>query len=185
MLYSEAGAPIVQVSYQTILPVIAERKKKVFVQLPEGSGFLKEEDVTVSSAWDNRLKGSGEDIIAEGERFLGLPYLWGGMSSFGFDCSGFSYMLCRAIGYKIPRDAGDQASSGKQIELDAILPGDLLFFAYEEGKGSIHHVGIYYGDGKLLHSPKTGKTIEIIDIKGTIYEKELCTASRYWQETGE
>lgn len=185
MLYSEAGAPIVQVSYQTILPVIAERENKVFVQLPEGSGFLKEEDVTVSSAWDNRLKGSGKDIIAEGERFLGLPYLWGGMSSFGFDCSGFSYMLCRAIGYKIPRDAGDQASSGKQIELDAILPGDLLFFAYEEGKGSIHHVGIYYGDGKLLHSPKTGKTIEIIDIKGTIYEKELCTASRYWQETGE
>ncbi|CAH0345768.1 C40 family peptidase [Bacillus sp. CECT 9360] len=185
MLYSENELLLFEVSYQTILPVIAEKPDRVIVKLPEGTGYIKTEDVVVSHSWDDRPKGSGKDIVAEGERFLGLPYLWGGMSSFGFDCSGFSYTLCRAIGYIIPRDAADQAAAGKQIELDAIQPGDLLFFAYEEGKGSIHHVGIYYGDGKLLHSPKTGKHVEIIELAGTIYEKELCRASRYGQETEE
>lgn len=105
------------------------------------------------------------------------------MSSFGFDCSGFSYTMCKANGYIIPRDAHDQAASGEKVELHQLEPGDLLFFAYEEGKGSLHHVGIYYGDGKLLHSPNTGKTIEILEMAGTIYEKELCAARRYFQKT--
>jgi cell wall-associated NlpC family hydrolase len=56
----------------------------------------------------------------------------------------------------------------------------LLFFAHEKGEGSIHHVGIYYGKGKMLHSPKTGKTVELIELKGTLYEEELCAARRYY-----
>ena len=63
--------------------------------------------------------------------------------------------MCKANGYIIPRDAHDQAEAGKRIALNEMEPGDLLFFAYEEGKGSIHHVGIYYGEGKLIHSPNT------------------------------
>ncbi len=60
--------------------------------------------------------------------------------------------------------------------------GDLLFFAYEEGKGAIHHVGLYVGGGKMLHSPKTGKSIEILTLKETIYEKELCAVRRCFSE---
>lgn len=169
-----------ELSFQTMLPLLREENERVIVQTPNGTGALGWENVVVFESIAERFKGTGSDIVAAGELFLGLPYLWGGMSSYGYDCSGFSYSMCKANGYVIPRDAHDQANGGKMVELSAIKPGDLLFFAYEEGKGNIHHVGIYYGDEKLLHSPNTGKTIEIIPLSGTIYEKELCAARRYW-----
>ncbi len=169
-----------ELSYLTTLPFLMEQEGKVFVKTPDGTGVLNLEDVVVT---DSPARGNGKAIVAAGEQFLHLPYLWGGMSSYGYDCSGFAYSMCKANGYVIPRDAHDQATAGKEVDLAEIEAGDLLFFAYEEGKGSIHHVGIYYGDGKLLHAPKTGKTIEIIPLEGFIYERELCAARRYWVET--
>lgn len=179
-LYKENHGTTIVLSYLTALPFIKEQEGKVFVQTPDGTGFLHSKDVVVA---ESPAKGNGLDIVSTGVQFLNLPYLWGGMSSFGYDCSGFSYSMCKANGYIIPRDAHDQAAAGKKVEITEMEPGDLLFFAYEEGKGKIHHVGIYYGDGKLLHSPKTGKTIEIIPLEGTIYERELCAARRYWTVT--
>ncbi len=172
-----------EVSFQTVLPLLKEEDDKVWVRTPDGTGTLEWGNVVVFESLEQRYKGNGNDIVSAGEQFLGLPYLWGGMSSYGYDCSGLSYSMCKANGYTIPRDAHEQARSGKNVPLAEIRPGDLLFFAYEEGKGSIHHVGIYYGDGKLLHSPKTGKTVEIIELAGTIYEQELCAARRYWLDT--
>lgn len=89
-------------------------------------------------------------------------------------------MVLAATGRAIARDAHEQAKGGTTVPLGSIVPGDLLFFAHEEGKGVIHHVGIYAGEGKLLHSPKTGRPVELLDMEGTIYEKELCGARRYW-----
>lgn len=174
-----------ELSFETVLPLVREEDHQVVVQTPDGGqGVLDWEGIIVCESYESRYKGTGQDIVAAGEQFLGLPYLWGGMSSYGYDCSGLSYSMCKANGYIIPRDAHDQANAGKQVDIHSGLkPGDLLFFAYEEGKGSIHHVGIYYGEGKLLHSPNTGKTVEIIPLAGTIYEKELCAARRYWLET--
>ena len=84
----------------------------------------------------------------------------------------------KANGYQISRDASDQAEGGKDVSLDELMPGDLLFFA--KGKARIHHVGIYYGDGKMLHAPSTGKGIEIVSLAGTKHEQQLCSARRYW-----
>ncbi|QFT89804.1 Gamma-D-glutamyl-L-lysine endopeptidase [Bacillus sp. THAF10] len=175
-----------ELSFQTVLPFLENAGSLVKVKLPDGNdGFLHSKDVSVYNKWADIPKGTGSDIVKTGEQFLDLPYLWGGMSGYGMDCSGFSYTMCKANGYIIPRDATDQAKEGTEIALGEIVPGDLLFFAYEEGKGKLHHVGIYYGDGKLLHSPKTGRDIEILPMKDTIYEKELCAARRYWQKDGE
>lgn len=185
-LFSTEEKELLELSFQTILPVVGNGKEKVKVQLPDETfGFLKTGDISVYNDISSIPKGSGTDIVQSGEKFLGLPYLWGGMSGYGMDCSGFSYTMCKANGYIIPRDAHDQAKEGEEVPLNAMEPGDLLFFAYEEGKGKIHHVGIYYGDGKLLHSPKTGRDIEILPMENTIYEKELCAARRYWQKDGE
>lgn len=185
LLYSEKNEKLMELSYQTMLPVIEDMIDRIRVKTPTGIGILRAEDVAVISSEKEVGKLDGAAIVAAGEQFLGLPYLWGGMSSYGYDCSGFSYNMCRANGYIIPRDAHEQAAAGESVGLSEIKPGDLLFFAYEEGKGKIHHVGIYYGEGKLLHSPNTGKNIEIIPIEGTIYEKELCAARRYWIDTEE
>ncbi|MEH6941401.1 C40 family peptidase [Bacillus sp. JJ722] len=169
----------VELSFATILPVKLNEGDRFIVYTPTGLGIISAQDVSI---FHPNVNGSNADFIQSGEAFLDLPYLWGGMSSFGYDCSGFIYNMCRANGYTIPRDAHDQATSGKEVRLTELRAGDLLFFAYEEGKGSIHHVGFYYGDGRMLHSPKTGKTIEIIKLEGTLYEKELCAARRYSTE---
>lgn len=169
-----------ELSYLTTLPFLMEQQGRILVETPEGTGIVNLEDVVVT---DTPAFGNGRAIVAAGEQFIHLPYLWGGMSSFGYDCSGFAYSMCKANGYVIPRDAHDQAAAGKSVNLAEIEAGDLLFFAYEEGRGKIHHVGIYYGGGKLLHAPNTGKTVEIVPLKGFIYERELCAARRYWVET--
>jgi len=169
-----------QISYQTQLPLLKEDKEWLEVQTPVGRGRIKRQDAVVMEDRNRKVKGTGDMIIAAGEQFLNLPYLWGGMSAWGYDCSGFAYATHKANGYLIPRDATDQARQGKEVGLASIQPGDLLFFAHEKGEGAIHHVGIYYGKGKMLHSPKTGKTVELIELKGTLYEEELCAARRYY-----
>ncbi|TRM10747.1 NlpC/P60 family protein [Lentibacillus cibarius] len=184
-LENEAGEKIRKLSYMTILPVIHETDDRICVATPHGTRFLPRKGVQLFHSQQGLPKQPGEQLIADGKRHLGLSYFWGGMSAFGYDCSGFAYAMHKANGYIIPRDASDQARDGEVVPIEAPQPGDLLFFAYEEGKGRLHHVGFYCGDGKMLHSPQAGKGIEIISIKGTKYEKELCAARRYWEQTEE
>ncbi|WP_173917206.1 C40 family peptidase [Halobacillus sp. Marseille-Q1614] len=183
LLIDDKGEPMFEISYLTSLPAISEEGEFIKVITPHGIGLVPAQDISIYPSREHIPKGNGEAILKAGKTFLDLPYFWGGMSSYGYDCSGFAYNMHKANGYVIPRDATDQAASGEEIKLDEVQPGDLLFFAYENGKGNIHHVGIYYGDGQMIHSPKTGKTIEIIPLKGTIYENELCSARRYWKES--
>ncbi|MCA0988242.1 NlpC/P60 family protein [Guptibacillus algicola] len=166
-------------SYQTRLPLLEETGDDFLVWSPHGDKKLKKRDGVITP--NDVITGSGEDIVKNAEQFIGLLYLWGGMSSYGYDCSGFSYNMARTIGCTIPRDASDQMKSGKVIQNNEWEKGDLLFFAYEQGKGSVHHVGIYYGDGKMIHSPSTGRFIEVTPLKGTLYEEELCGIRRYWE----
>ncbi|HLR61490.1 MAG TPA: C40 family peptidase [Lentibacillus sp.] len=184
-LETEDGQKTMKLSYMTILPVETKAGARVKVNTPHGYYYLQENDVAIFRSDQGLPKQPGAGLLKTGTPYVGLDYFWGGMSSFGYDCSGFAYAMHKANGYLIPRDAGDQAQSGQQIPYERLEPGDLLFFAYEEGKGKLHHVGFYYGNGKMLHSPQTGRGIELIDLKGTKYEKELCAATRYWQQTEE
>ncbi|MEN2767314.1 C40 family peptidase [Ornithinibacillus xuwenensis] len=183
-LETETGEKVLKLSYMTCLPMMDSNKQRIQVVTPHGNLFLPRRDITLFETEKGKESGSGSSIITAGERFIGLEYLWGGMSSFGYDCSGFAYAMHKANGYTISRDASDQAANGKEIPLDELSPGDLLFFAYQEGKGNIHHVGFYYGDGQMLHSPQTGKQIEVTTLANTKYEKELCMARRYWETGG-
>lgn len=86
------------------------------------------------------------------KRFIGLPYLWGGSSSFGFDCSGFTQMLVRARGITMPRDADKQAAwtGVSSVDRKDLQPGDLLFFG--SSKKQITHTGLYIGDGQFINA---------------------------------
>ncbi len=91
--------------------------------------------------------------------YLGTPYRFGGTDSTGFDCSGFVGTVLKKLGYSPPRTASAMAEWAEPVPLDSIKPGDLLFFDYY--KKPIGHVGIYVGDGKVVHaSSKRGVVID-------------------------
>lgn len=178
-LHHMDGEKYVELSFQTRLPIIESESGWVILQTPLGKGKLREQNIKVVQHHASIAPHSGEELVTIGRQFLQLPYLWAGMSGFGFDCSGFVYQLHRAFGITIPRDASEQARAGTSIERDELEPGDLLYFAYKEGKGRVHHVAMYTGNGCMLHAPKTGKSVEEIKIAGT-YEKEHCLSKRFW-----
>ena len=99
------------------------------------------------------------DTIELAKRFLGLPYLWGGSSSFGYDCSGFTQMLLRARGINMPRDADLQAAwTGLvAVERSDLQAGDLLFFG--SSPRSVTHTGMYIGDGQFIHASTHGHPV--------------------------
>lgn len=103
---------------------------------------------------------SAATAIAVARRHLGVSYLWAGMSRYGIDCSGLTYVAFRAAGVILPRDAADQARIGLAVGSRHLRPGDLVFFG-RGARTSIHHVGIYLGRGLVLHAPHTGSTVRI------------------------
>lgn len=96
-------------------------------------------------------KQSRENIIATAYKYLNTPYLWGGKTPFGIDCSGFTQMVYKLNGYKLNRDASQQASQGEPLSfIEESEPGDLAFFDNDEG--AIVHVGIIMQDNYIIHS---------------------------------
>lgn len=89
---------------------------------------------------------------------LGLRYLWGGTTRHGLDCSGLVHLSYRRAGVVVPRDAHDQQVAATPVPLGAERPGDLYFFAREDGR--VYHVGFVTGDRTMLHAPETGQLIE-------------------------
>jgi gamma-D-glutamyl-L-lysine dipeptidyl-peptidase len=180
-LWTTDKKPLLVVPFNTILPVIATNNEFTLVHTPHGEALIWSGDVEVSPGVDAFTVRSGTEVVASASTFLDLPYFWGGMSSYGYDCSGLSYNMLKAHGYFIPRDADDQARNGEEVDLadpNQWLPGDLLFFK-AEGAKNVRHVGIYHGNGHMIHSPSTGQAIEIIELEGTKFPKELCAVRRY------
>ncbi len=182
-LYGEdRSSSLLTLSFNTRLPVTKQIDGWVQVHLPDGgNGWLKESAANVVKQATDIPKPTGADLIATGKRFLGLPYLWAGVSAYGFDCSGFTSTIYSFHGISLPRDASAQIKEGKAVSWSQMKPGDLMFFAHQQGKGSVHHVSMYIGDGKMMHSPKAGKTVEIISINTPAYKSEFAGARRYIQ----
>ncbi|MFM9278029.1 C40 family peptidase [Paenibacillus jiagnxiensis] len=169
-----------EVSFNTRLPVAARESGWIKIHTPAGgTAWLKAQDALVYEQASDIPQPSGEDLVSTGKLFLGLPYLWAGISAYGFDCSGFTSTVYGFHGIQLPRDASEQIKQGTPVALDELKPGDLMFFAYNQGKGKVHHVAMYAGNGKMIHSPKAGKTVEIISIKTAAYSQEFAGARRY------
>lgn len=170
-------APIVTVAFETRIEVIgdAERGDRwLQLRLPDDRpGWIQRGDVTLDQA---RL--SIPEMIDWSKRFLGVPYTWGGTTSFGYDCSGLVQMLCRRRGAMLPRDAGPQAgwSGVEPVERDELQPGDLLFF----GRSAEHitHTGMYIGDGKFINATTYQKPMVQICELADPHWTELLVACR-------
>jgi hypothetical protein len=119
--------------------------------------------------FDTHQKSPRSWIAEKSYEFLNAPYLWGGRSVLGIDCSGFTQLIYRMAGYAIPRDAWQQAENGKTLSfLDEVKEGDLAFFDNEEGR--IIHVGIVLPDHQIIHASGMVR-IDKLDHYG-IYQEE-------------
>lgn len=106
---------------------------------------------------------TGSAVVGVAERFLGTPYVWGGDSPTGFDCSGLVQYVYGQLGISLPRTSEEQALSGTPVaSLATAKPGDLVFFAGSDGTTTAPgHVGIYLGDGMMIDAPHTGTDVRI------------------------
>lgn len=143
----------------------------------------------------NRLLGQGQDValsktdmpVAEQGRIkgmlqralalLGTPYRWGGTSpDQGFDCSGLvGYVFRNALGIELPRVSREMAKTGEVIARDSMTEGDLVFFGR---RGRVDHVGIYLGDGRFVHAPRTGKDVTVSSLDTGYWSGKFMEARR-------
>ena len=109
---------------------------------------------------------SNNNVVAYASNFLGTPYLWGGTTPSGFDCSGFTQYVYRHFGISVGRTTYDQIKDGVAVSRDQLQPGDLVFY----GKGgNPTHMGMYVGNGAYIHAPRTGDVIKISSIDRSDY----------------
>jgi cell wall-associated NlpC family hydrolase len=110
------------------------------------------------------------------ESFLGTPYVWGGGSREGTDCSGFTQLVLKENGYRIPRVSREQAAAGEAVERKALMLGDLVFFD-TRGAGTITHVGLYLG-GNLLAHASSSKGVTLVLLTDTYFDSRYVSARR-------
>lgn len=129
------------------------------------------------------LKPGHPEVVAVALQYLGVPYVWGGSSPSGFDCSGLTQYSYRAIGISIPRTSQSQYNAGQHIardRLDLLKPGDLVFFGTDGDDDQVHHVGMYVGDGNYVHAPYTGAVVRVDSLNDRISSRaDYVGASRF------
>jgi cell wall-associated NlpC family hydrolase len=153
-----AGGRTVELSYGTQLPVAGETadRRQWLVRTPDGPGSVARAALAPSYIY------SGASIVAQAKRFLGVHYLWGGLSAWGYDCSGIVWAVYRAHGMTIPRDADPQFRHGTAVSLAALRPGDLLFYGTQR---YVHHVSIYAGAGRMLEAPDSAHRVRLVPVR--------------------
>ena len=138
-----------------------------------------------SSSSGRRSSGSQDeagDLIMNAMSLIGLSYRFGGNSpTQGLDCSGFMpYIFKRSMGITLPRTSAEMATVGQQVDRANLKPGDMVFFG---SGGRVSHVGMYIGNDRFIHAPRTGRDIEITSMNGTYWKNRYITARRVDRST--
>lgn len=104
-----------------------------------------------------------ESVVEIARGYLGTPYVWGGLTREGIDCSGLVHLAFRAVGVRVPRDASDQAEACRPVERGSERPGDVWFFARDGVGTRVTHVGFVTGPDTMLHAPDTGERRYVVE----------------------
>ena len=175
-------APLLTVPFEARLEIVRQKPggRWLLANLPDGrKAWVQIGAVKLYKNGADIPRGdmSIPEMVKFSHRFLGLPYTWGGTSSFGYDCSGFVQMLMRQRGYSIPRDADVQAkwSGFEPVSVGHLRAGDVLFFGE---KGKITHTGMYIGHGKFIDATTHDRPVIQIDKLNQYWRKKLMAQRR-------
>lgn len=161
-----------EISANTRLPILNRTDKAIQVSTPDrGPKWLDAQAAMVYQKSTDIPHPTGADVVRYAATFLGIPYVWGGWSGFGIDCSGLTATAYEVHGITLPRDAGPQAADirGRVVEKTALQPGDLLFYSNDlknpADYDAIHHVAMYYGDGTMIEAFDKSEPVRITPVR--------------------
>lgn len=153
-----AGAPADSTSLMAL--ALARQQFQASAPTSLSIGHVTVHGVSPGSSADDRA-------VTAIKSYIGTPYVWGGSTPKGFDCSGLIQYVWKQNGVNVPRTSQQQWKAGSQVQANALRPGDAVFFAGSDGTmQSPGHVGMYIGDGKFVESPHTGSTVHISTLAG-------------------
>lgn len=119
------------------------------------------------------------EVIKNAQKYMGVPYVWGGNTPNGWDCSGYTQYVMRESGITIPRTAAEQYNTGSAVNKSDLKIGDLVFFTtYKPGAS---HVGFYMGDGKFIHASSAAQKVTINSLSEDYYSEHYIGSRRYIQ----
>lgn len=134
-------------------------------------------DSSEVSSGSESSSGAGEAIVAKAKQYLGVPYVYGGTSPSGFDCSGLVYYVYKQLGYSVYRTATAQYRNGTYVERSNLQPGDIIIF-YNSGMSAIGHAGLYIGDNQFIHASSGGGKVQINKLSESYYNTHYYGARR-------
>ncbi len=169
----DAGAArLTEISSGTSLPVLGRAGGYVRVSTPTGPSRRMQADAVVVHRAGAAALVPHRGLLATAKHYRRLPYLWGGLSGFGLDCSGLTWLSNRLHGTLIPRDALPQSRHGARVPRKRLHRGDLIFYAT---RGLVHHVTMYAGRGRMIEAPHTGAVVRVVRVRS----REYAGARRY------
>jgi len=147
-----------------------------WVVAPDGSTPSAAGPVRIRPMDERGLRAS---LVESARGYLGVPYLFGGTTERGFDCSGLTGAVYRLNGMRLPRSSQAQFEAGNPLDLDGARAGDLVFFA-TGGGNRVSHVGVYLGQGAFIHAARSGQGIRQDDLADRYYRKSFLGARSYF-----
>ena len=161
------------------LEKLLNQRSQILNQFQDGGQTVQPVRTYAQAAAADSSPASADDLIRSAMGLLGVAYRYGGTSaSTGFDCSGFmQHIFRRSMGLSLPRTSAEQAKMGSHVNRSELQPGDMVFFR-TMGGGRISHVGLYIGNDRFIHAPRTGKRIEITSLSNRYWGSKYAFARR-------
>lgn len=158
--------------------LMANRKEAYAFGRRRGTALIGCEVASGGGSSSSGSSSTGNKIVDLAKSKLGCKYVWGATGPNQFDCSGLTSWCYKQVGINIPRTSKEQSKSGKSVSRKNLIPGDLIFFN-TSGKG-VSHVGIYVGNGQMIHAPNSSKPVKYDSIDSSYYSSRYVNARRYF-----
>lgn len=140
------------------------------------TGYIRGDLLKITAAAGSFMPNTSANVVSTALKYIGVPYVWGGSSAAGFDCSGFTQYVFKQHSYYLNRTAASQYSNGVVVNRANLLPGDLVFFERTYATNGISHVGIYIGNNQFIHAGNSG--VAIASLNENYYASRYCGACR-------